>query len=304
VKRRQLWCALALLAVQPLWLAARSDTVRPTPHTADRTADAHVVSGASQSVPKSAAAPATPSTGSCFLLYEVGKGEVRRNPSTVCGRRVAPQSTFKIPHALAGLDAGVLSSPDALFKYDGSPQPFESWRRDHTLASALRNSVVWYFQRLATQLGPDRERDYLRRFEYGNEDPTSGLTTFWLGGSLQISPDEQLRFMRRLYADELPIGKTATTTVKRLLVQPQDKVANALGEQPFAAPWPAGAVVGAKTGNGNARDGHQVRWLVGQVARGARSWIFVSCVIGGDDTPAPAAIEQAARALRDEGVLR
>jgi len=229
---------------------------------------------------------------------------VRRNPSTVCTARVAPQSTFKIPHALAGLDAGVLSGADAIYKYDGTPQPFASWRRDHTLTSALRNSVVWYFQRLASQLGPARERDYLRRFAYGNADSSSGLTTFWLGGSLEISPDEQLRFLRRLYADELPISDAAMTTVKRLLVQPRDMVTNATGEHAFAAPWPAGAVVSAKTGSGDTRDGHQVRWVVGHVARGSRCWIFVSSVVGGDDTPALAAVDQAARALREEGVLR
>ncbi|OLE78143.1 MAG: hypothetical protein AUF76_19870 [Acidobacteria bacterium 13_1_20CM_2_65_9] len=80
------------------------------------------------------------------------------------------------------------------------PRAYESWRRDHTLASAMRNSVVWYFQRIAEKLGMARERDYLKRFDYGNADPSSGLTTFWLGQSLMISPDEQLRFLRRLYA--------------------------------------------------------------------------------------------------------
>ncbi len=48
--------------------------------------------------------------GSCFLLHEVGVGEIRREPSAVCGMRVSPQSTFKIPHALAGLDAGVIGA--------------------------------------------------------------------------------------------------------------------------------------------------------------------------------------------------
>ena len=276
---RLLWCALACVSAQR-W---------------------SVIAHTSQGVPVSLSRQ---STGSCFLLYEVGKGEVRRNPSTVCTVRVAPQSTFKIPHALAGLDAGVLTGADATYKYDGTPQPFASWRRDHTLASALRNSVVWYFQRLASQLGPARERDYLRRFEYGNADSSSGLTTFWLGGSLEISPDEQLRFLRRLYADELPISNAAMTTVKRLLVQPRGKVTNAAGEHAFAAPWPAGAVVSAKTGSGNNRDGHEVRWIVGHVARGARSWIFVSSVVGGDDMQTLAAVDQAARGLREEGVLR
>src|SRR5262245_19777510 len=71
----------------------------------------------------------------CFILYEIGVGQVRRNPSTICGERLTPASTFKIPHALAALDSGVLTGPDHVFKWDGQPRSFEAWRRDHTLAS-------------------------------------------------------------------------------------------------------------------------------------------------------------------------
>jgi beta-lactamase class D len=251
----------------------------------------------------SPAAPSTPS-GSCFLLYEVGTGEVRRAPSSICTTRLLPASTFKVPHALAALDAGVLSGPDEKFAYDGAALSLESWRRDHTLRSAMRYSVVWYFQRVAEKLGLAREREYLKKFDYGNADPSSGLTTFWLGGSLQITPEEQLGFMRRLYAGELPASAAAMRTVKEILVQPTGHVVNALGEHPFAAPWPPGTVVSAKTGSGEDRSGASVRWLVGHVARGPRAWIFVSCVAGGDNTPALAAVDQAAAALRDAGVLR
>ena len=239
----------------------------------------------------------------CFLLYEVGVGDVRRRPAEICATRLLPASTFKIPHALAALDAGVLSGADEKMAYDGAPTDVVAWRRDHTLASAMRNSVVWYFQRVAQRLGMDREREYLKKFDYGNADPTSGLTTFWLGGSLQITPEEQLRFMRRLYADELGASPAAVRTVRELLVQPQGHVVNAMGEHPFAAPWPAGTIVSAKTGSGTDRGGQDVRWLVGHVARGPRSWIFVSCVAG-SNPPALAAVEQAASALREEGVLR
>jgi beta-lactamase class D len=251
-----------------------------------------------------ALAPAPIQTKWCFLLHEIGKGEVRRKPSEICTTRMLPASTFKIPHALAALDSGVLSGPDEMMKYDGAATTMERWRHDHTLATAMRDSVVWYFQRVAERLGMSREREYLRMFDYGNADPSSDLTTFWLGGSLAISPEEQARFMRRLYGDELPVRQEVLQTVRRLLVQPQGAVVNALGEHPFAAPWPAATTVSAKTGSGTGRDGRSVRWLVGHVARGARSWIFVSCVSGGEDTPALAAVEQAAAALREEGVLR
>jgi beta-lactamase class D len=249
------------------------------------------------------AAPPKPS-GSCFLLYEVGKGEVRRRPSAICTTRLLPASTFKVPHALAALDAGVLSGPEHVLEYDGAPVSFDAWRRDHTLRTAMRDSVVWYFQRVAEKLGAAREREYLKKFEYGNADSTSGLTTFWLGGSLQITPEEQLRFMRRLYADELPASPSAIRSVKDILVQPDGGIVNAAGRHPFAAPWPPGTVVSAKTGAGTDRSGATVRWLVGHIARDSRSWIFVSCVAGNNEVPALAAVDQASAALRDENVLR
>src|SRR4029450_7462212 len=119
--------------------------------------------------------------------------------------------------------------PDELMKYDGAPTTMEAWRHDHTLATAMRDSVVWDFQRIAERLGAGGEGAYLRKFDYGNADASSGLTTFWLGGSLQIMPEEQLAFMRRLYRDELPASPSAMRAVRQLIVQPQGAVVNATG---------------------------------------------------------------------------
>jgi beta-lactamase class D len=243
-------------------------------------------------------------TQSCFLLYQIGAGEIARNPSTSCGVRVSPQSTFKIPHALAALDANVLPDESAVTKYDGRPVDFEAWRRDHSLTTAMRFSVVWFFQEIAKKLGDDRERKYLEGFDYGNHDSSSGLTTFWLGGSLAISPDEQLRFLQRLYANQLPVSTRAADAVRRILIQPKGVVVNATGEHPFAQPWPADAVVSAKTGAGPTASKGTVRWLVGHVRRGSREWLFVSNVVSDGDVPAMAAVEQAERGLVDARVLR
>jgi beta-lactamase class D len=242
--------------------------------------------------------------GSCFLLYESGVGEVRRSPATTCSARVSPQSTFKIPHALAALDAGILRDANTVFKYDGRAVDFPAWRKDHSLASAMRDSVVWFFQDIATRLGDERERTYLDRFEYGNRDASGGLTTFWLGRSLAISPEEQVSFLRKLYGGQLNAAPAAVKIVRQILIQPAGTVTNARGEHPFARPWPAGTVVAAKTGSGPTGDGNAVRWLVGRVERGTRSWIFASNVVGNADTPQNAAIELAERALIAEHVLR
>jgi len=242
-------------------------------------------------------------TQSCFLLYQVGVGEVRRNPSTSCRVRVSPQSTFKIPHALAALDAKVLDET-TLVKYDGHPVDFPAWGRDHTLDTAMRYSVVWFFQEIAKRLGVDRERRYLESFDYGNRDSSSGLTSFWLGGSLAISAEEQLAFLRKLYANQLSIAPEAAAAVRRILIQPNGEIVNAAGEHPFAQPWPVDAVVSAKTGAGPTGDRRAVRWLVGHVRRGPREWLFVSNVISDDDLPPLVAVEQAERALTDTRVLR
>ena len=239
---------------------------------------------------------------SCFLLREMGGRDVL-HLGAACGERLTPASTFKIPHALAALDAGVLEGPGTLIPYDGAPRPFEAWRRDHTLATAMRASVVWYFQEVAERLGAGREQEYLNRFHYGNADPTSGLTTFWLGGSLRVSPEEQLDFLSRLYAGTLPVAPRALDVVKAILVQPRGSVVNALGEHPFAAPWSPDTVLSAKTGSAGNGDGREARWLVGHVRQSARSWIFVSCVVGGADTAPMAAVDLAARELRHAGVM-
>jgi len=247
---------------------------------------------------------AAPVAGSCFILHEVGVGRIRRAPSSTCDVRVSPQSTFKIPHALAALDAGVISGVDEKMTYDGRPVDVPLWRQDHTLATAMRDSVVWYFQETAKRLGPEREREYLARFNYGNQDSSSGLTSFWLGGSLTISPDEQLRFLDGLFEGRLPVSRKAIESVRVILRQPAGSVVNAAGAHPFGGRWPEGTVLSAKTGAGPTGDGGTVRWLVGHVRRGSRSWIFVSNVVGGSETPALAAVEQAERALREARVLR
>jgi beta-lactamase class D len=238
---------------------------------------------------------------SCFLLYDEKDGRTSREPSAECSTRTLPASTFKIPHALAALDSKVVSGIHETIPYDGSEVPFERWKRDHDLASAMRDSVVWYFQRIAERLGVERERAYLKAFDYGNQDVSGPLTSFWLGDSLRISPEEQLGFLRRFFEGKLPVREDAARAVKEILVQPKGRVVNAMGEHPFGEPWPEGTTLYAKTGRGTEQ-GRSVAWLVGRVVRGERAWIFVSRVIGAEDPMA--AVKLAASRLIEEKVLR
>lgn len=263
-------------------------------------------SGASSGVVESSRSPAEVSFArrACFLLYEIGKGEVRREPGSGCNMRITPGSTFKIPQALFALDAGVVSGPDELIAYDGTGNWPESSRRDHTLASAMHESVIWYTQKLAERLGAEREQSYLVNIGYGNMDASGPLTRFWMGDSLAISPEEQQTFLLRLYNDKLPLSHHAAELVRGMLVQPRDVIINSQGKHKFDAPWPPDAVVSAKTASMSDLTGQAVRWLVGHVKRGDRAYVFVSCVVGSPVTTSQnAAIDQAAKGLREAGVL-
>ena len=248
------------------------------------------------------AQPAGPREEACFLLHQVGSVEDRRGPDALCAVALSPASTFKIPHALCALDAGVVAGPEAAIAWDGVRHNVEAWNRDHTLASAVRYSVLWYFQRLAERLGPEREADCLRRLGYGNGDASSSLTGFWLGGSLRISPEQQLRFLDRLAQGKLPFAREQIAAVLQLIEQPAHGIQRGDDLAPFGARAQAKVVVRAKSGSVDSGD-DSVRWLVGLVEREGRTFSFVSVVRRrGALLRGPEAIELADRRLEEEGV--
>lgn len=154
-----------------------------------------------------AALPAT------LVVVNVDSGEVvaRIHPQRAA-RRVAPCSTFKVPNALIALATGAVREGDDLIRRDPEVAPEqddwpESWRRDeHRLQSAIRDSVLWYFQEVARRVGADAYRQWLERLDYGNGRVGSEVETFWLAAPLKISADEQAAFLRRLLRGELPVA--------------------------------------------------------------------------------------------------
>ncbi|MDY7092788.1 MAG: penicillin-binding transpeptidase domain-containing protein [Acidobacteriota bacterium] len=136
--------------------------------------------------------------------------------------RFPPCSTFKVPHALIALDLGVVTEESSTKAWDGEAKAYDVWERDQDLASAIRYSVVWYFQQIAQEVNPQRMQTYLDRLDYGNRDISGGQTRFWLTSSLEISPAEQIRFLRQLYKEELPIAKEHQLAVQQMLVQREE----------------------------------------------------------------------------------
>lgn len=126
--------------------------------------------------------------------------------------RHSPWSTFKVPNLLIALESGVASSLEHAKAWDQAKHPPrdywpEAWRRDQTLRSAFKHSAVWYFKEIARDVGLDRYRHDLEKYDYGNREIASEVDSFWLGEPLKISPREQVVFLSRLLAGELSVSE-------------------------------------------------------------------------------------------------
>lgn len=217
----------------------------------------------------------------CFVLFDITDNAYTRYNDPQCARQLSPCSTFKIPHALIGLDLQLLRDREHLKRWDGTVYRTQSHNQDHTLASAMANSVVWYFQSLAGEIGEERMKVYLDRLDYGNRDISGGLTEFWRQSSLTISADEQIAFLRRLYADDLPVSQHALDTVKSILILAESEAGTLRGK------------------TGSCREGeHHWGWFVGYLERGERVYMFATNI----EVDAPANGRDAQRITED--VLR
>jgi beta-lactamase class D len=170
----------------------------------------------------SAFADITGADSTCIAVYDVNDDRYLVHGLEQCEERLSPCSTFKVPNALIGLETGVLGGPGDRKAWDGKRHSREVNNRDHDLASAIRHSVVWYFQDVALDIGPERMQAWLDAFEYGNRDITGGQDRFWLSSSLQISAFEQLRFMAALDAEALPASPENQAIVKEMLEQDEN----------------------------------------------------------------------------------
>jgi beta-lactamase class D len=61
-------------------------------------------------------------------------------------------------------------------------------------------------------------KEFLRRFKYGNRNIAGGIDRFWLDGSLRISADEEVEFLKRFYTNELSLSKHSIEIVKKMLI--------------------------------------------------------------------------------------
>jgi len=169
-----------------------------------------------------------------FEKYEV-KGTIvvvdgRENEQTTlvfdkerASKRFSPASTFKIPHTLFALDAGVVQDEFQVFKWDGVERSYAGHNSDQNLRSAIRNSTVWVYQQFAEDIGAEKAKSYLKHIDYGNADPSEDIRNYWLDGQLAISAYEQVSFLQKLYRNELPFAVEHQRLIKDLMIAEADR---------------------------------------------------------------------------------
>nr|AIA12202.1 ClassD_beta_lactamase [uncultured bacterium] len=216
-------------------------------------------------------------TKGAFVLYDLKNDRYIRYNEARCRVRFSTKSTFKIPNSLIGLETGVIRDSEFVIPWNRQkypPQdnwdqyPFKHWGQDHTLRSAIKYSVVWYYRELALRVGEQRMKKHVTAFKYGNQDISGGIDNFWLGGGLRISADEQVEFLKKFYAGRLPVSKRSLEIVKDILVleqTPQYKLS-------------------AKTGGGSIAEGTYIGWFVGYLETQGNVYFF-ACNIEGASYP-------------------
>lgn len=198
----------------------------------------------------------------CFILYNQNREEYTIYNVSKSEKQLSPCSTFKIINSLIALETNVLEDKETIIPWDGTEYSIKSWNQDQTLETAISNSVVWAFQRLATEVGEMRMQNYLRKIGYGNQDISAGIDTFWLQSSLEISPVQQIEVLKMFYNYQLPFSEENIDVVKEaLLFYEEDRIK-----------------LSGKTGSGMDKEKKKYinGWFVGYLEKEDKVYYFVT----------------------------
>ena len=154
----------------------------------------------------------------CFVLYDLKRDRyIRYNPKR-CQKRFIPASTFKIFNSLVALETKAIADENTVIAWDGVNRRFPLWNQAQNMRTAFTRSVVWFYQDLARRIGTERMTKYIQAANYGNQDIADKIDSFWLNGKLRISPEEQIKFLVRLYQEDLPFSPAVMKTVKDIMI--------------------------------------------------------------------------------------
>ena len=195
-------------------------------------------------------------------------------------------STFKILNTLIALEEGVIAGENSAIRWDGTQYEIADWNHDQTLESAFKVSCVWCYQELARRVGAEKYPAYLRQAQYGQlHEPFDG-TQFWLDGSLTISAEQQVAFLKQVVNRRLPYRTSNYDTLKSIML---------VEATPHYRLY-------AKTGWAS-RSTPGIGWYVGYVDVAEDTWLFALNLDTSSVVDLPLRKQITLDALRDKGIL-
>ncbi|MDZ7817455.1 MAG: class D beta-lactamase [Aliarcobacter sp.] len=198
---------------------------------------------------------------------------------------LSPASTFKIPHTLIALNEGVVKS-DSVILWDKTDKGMTPWNKDQTLQSAFKVSCVWCYKEFASKIGIEKYKTYLEKLDYGNKTIGSDVSDFWLDGSLKITVFEQIKFLKRLYKNDLPFKIEDINTLKQIMIEEKNE----------------NSTLSAKSG-WSTRFESESGWYVGFIETKDDVWFFATNLITKGQKDLPLRKEITLEALKVKGII-
>jgi beta-lactamase class D len=159
----------------------------------------------------------------CTFVTSVETGAVITQQGA-CDKRASPGATFNTPLALIGYDSGLLLDEfNPVWDWQEGMDSTPPDRRRVDPTAWQKNDVRWYGVDIANRLGPEKFSSYVKRLGFGNTSSATAPGTTpkgmsdWLANALQISPVEQVGFLRRLMSNNLPFARDAQTKTRAIM---------------------------------------------------------------------------------------
>ena len=198
----------------------------------------------------------------------------------------SPASTFKVLNTLIALEEGVIAGADSVIRWNGAHYEIDDWNRDQTLESAFKVSCVWCYQELAKSVGAENYTAYIHRSHYGELREPFDVSQFWLDGSLIISADQQVVFLKQLVTGRLPFSARSYATLKSIMLSEKTTLYHLY----------------AKTGWAT-RNAPSVGWYVGYLDVAEDTWLFALNIDTRSASDLPLRKQIVLDAFRVKGIL-
>ena len=195
----------------------------------------------------------------CFTLLDNATGKITVYNIGMDTIRYAPGASFDIFNALVALETGVVADEKAPILFD-LPLVQDSSIQHMNLIEAFQKNSASATQFIAQKIGKTTMQLWIDSIGYGNKNIGDETTNFWQNNTLQISADEQLGFMKRLYFDQLPFRKSVQLSVRDMMSQINNSV----------------YAINYKTATVKDKSNHLIQWVTGWIEENRHVYFFTT----------------------------